>query len=222
MRSGPGFRLARSAVFAGVCVVTSALGHAMMSGSPMPAWAVGYALAGVTAGAWWLTGRERGALVVTGSTVVTQLALHVVFMLSQMVHGTGIPTTGPAAMPGVPGMDPALYGGTAASGSSAVAHPGMGMGSHEWSTGMLLAHTLAALVCGLWLWRGEAAVYRLGRALATFLAAPLRRALFAFAAPRPRKAPRTRAVAAPAARLGHWALRHSVIRRGPPLSPFSC
>lgn len=221
MSSGPGFRLARSAVFACVCVVASALGHAMMSGSSMPAWAVGYAFAGVTAGAWWLTGRERGAVVVTGATVVTQLVLHVVFMLSQMVHGTGMPATGSTAMAGMPGMNPASYGGPV-TGSPAATHAGMGMGSHEWSTGMLLAHTLAALVCGLWLWRGEAAVYRLGRALAIFLVAPLRRALLVFAATRPRKAPRTRAVAAPAPRLGHWALRHSVIRRGPPLSLFSC
>lgn len=219
MSSGPGFRLARSAVFAAVCVVTSALGHAMMSGSSMPAWAVGYAFAGVTAGAWWLTGRERGAVMVTGSTVVTQLVLHVVFMFSQMVHGTGLPATAPTAMAGMPGMNPASYGGTVV-GAGAQAHAGMGMGSHEWSTGMLLAHTLAALVCGLWLWRGEAAVYLLGRALATFLVAPLRLALLVFAATRPRSAPRTGAVATPTTQFGHWALRHSVIRRGPPLSLF--
>jgi hypothetical protein len=221
MSSGPGFRLARSAVFAGVCVVTSALGHAMMSGSSMPAWAVGYAFAGVTAGAWWLTGRERGAVVVTGAAVVTQLVLHVVFMLSQMVHGTGLPASGPTAMAGMPGMNPALYGGTA-SGSPTVSHAGMGMRSHEWSAGMLLAHTAAAAVCGLWLWRGEAAVYRLGRALATFLVAPLRVALLVYAATGPRKAPRTRAVATPTTQLGRWALRHSVSRRGPPLTLFSC
>lgn len=200
-------------------MVTSALGHAMMSGSSMPAWAVGYAFAGVTAGAWWLAGRERGALVVTGSTVVTQLVLHVAFMLSQMVHGTGLPATGSTAMAGMPGMDPASYGGP---GSPVASHAGMGMPPHEWSMGMLLAHTLAALVCGLWLWRGEAAVYQLGRALAAFLVAPLRRALLVFTATGPRKAPRPRAVDAPAPRCGHGALRHCVIRRGPPLRVFSC
>ncbi|MEH0550704.1 hypothetical protein [Streptomyces sp. B21-101] len=31
--------------------------------------------------AWWVAGRERGAVVVTASTVVTQLALHSLFDL---------------------------------------------------------------------------------------------------------------------------------------------
>jgi hypothetical protein len=222
MSSGPGFRLARSAVFAAVCVVASALGHAMMSGSSMPVWALGYAFAGVTAGAWWLAGRERGALAVTGATVVTQLSLHVLFMVSQMVHGTGVPATDAATLAGMPGMGSSTLSVSTVAGSQGATHAGMNMGSHEWSMGMLLAHTLAALVCGLWMWRGEAAVYRLGRALAAFLVAPLRRALLVCGTTGAPTAPRTRADVAPATRFRRcWTLRHSVIRRGPPVSPVS-
>ncbi|MFJ9743271.1 hypothetical protein [Streptomyces sp. NPDC101166] len=42
------------------------------------------------------------------------------------------------------------------------------------STGMLAAHLLAALVCGLWLAHGERAAFRVLRALAGWFAAPLR------------------------------------------------
>lgn len=77
--TGPGFRLARAAVFAAVCVVASALGHALMSGQTVPVWAVAFAFTATTAGAWWLTGRERGAFVVTGSAMAAQCVLHTVF-----------------------------------------------------------------------------------------------------------------------------------------------
>lgn len=214
MTSGPGFRLARSAVFAGVCVVVTGLGHALMSGAGMPVWALGYAFACVTAGAWWLTGRERGAVVVTGATVGTQLALHGLFTLSQMVPGLGTsaagdPSQSTPSMPGMPGM---LMPAPASADSHLAAH----MAAHEWSAGMLLAHTLAAVVCGLWLWRGEAAAHRLGRALAAFAMAPLRRALRAFAVPAP-TAPAFPPVYVAAVRLPELrVLRHAVVRRGPP------
>ncbi|MBB1247342.1 hypothetical protein GL263_27915, partial [Streptomyces durbertensis] len=41
------------------------------------------------------------------------------------------------------------------------------------SAGMLAAHLLAAAVCGLWLWRGETALFRLLRLLRTLALPPL-------------------------------------------------
>ncbi|PYC76120.1 hypothetical protein C7C46_23175 [Streptomyces tateyamensis] len=104
-----------------------------------------------------------------------------------------------------------------------------------WSFGltpaMLAGHLLAALVAGWWLRRGEAAVWRLvrlsGRAAARelrTLAAPLHRALALVAAV-------LRGLLAPAEQAGpvrrrergeRWLptaliLRHSVVRRGPPV-----
>ncbi|MEU8762979.1 hypothetical protein [Streptomyces sp. NPDC048659] len=93
----------------------------------------------------------------------------------------------------------------------------MGAGS---GAGMLLAHLLAALACGLWLARGEAALFTLARAVAAAAFTPLRLALAAERLPavlapvppvlRPvRTAPYTR-------RLRGVVLAHTVSRRGPP------
>ncbi len=40
MTAGWGLRTVRAAVFAVVCVLLAALGHVMMSGSQVPAWAL--------------------------------------------------------------------------------------------------------------------------------------------------------------------------------------
>jgi hypothetical protein len=203
MTTGPAFRLARAAIFAAVCVATTGLGHALMS-EAVPGWAVAYAFAATTAGAWWLAGRrERGAPAVTGSTVVAQLALHGLFAGAQaFVHA-------PADADGMSGAGMVHM------------HHAAGPG---WSVGMALAHTLAALVCGLWLWRGEAAVFRVGRALAAFVFAPLRRARRAHAFAGTRPAPVRRGVAAgrPLPPPHRVLLRHAVSRRGPPVSPVCC
>jgi hypothetical protein len=216
MTSGPGFRLARSAIFAAVCVATTALGHALMSGASLPGWAVGYAFAGVTSGAWWLTGRERGALVVTGATVATQGVLHSLFVLSHLVTGPSGTATGMSGMSGMQGMA-GMTGMDA--GHSAAA---LGSTGRTWTLGMFLAHLLAALVCALWLWRGEAAAYRLGRALAAFVCAPLRLALRALAPAALPAPPRSRAASGPVRALRGSPLRHVVIRRGPPPLPAWC
>ncbi|WP_327365204.1 hypothetical protein [Streptomyces sp. NBC_01217] len=211
MTSRPGFRLARSAIFAAVCVVTTALGHSMMSGVAPPTWAVACALAAATGGAWWLTGRERGASAVTGSTVATQLVLHTCFSLLQA----------PTAMGSMHGME-----GPHGMAGMESAHHAMPMSAasswHGWNTGMVLAHALAALVCGLWLWRGEVAAFRLGRALAAFVFAPLCRACLVLARSVPRLPP-DRVVTAPRTRrLRRSPLLHVVSRRGPPAPPVCC
>jgi hypothetical protein len=206
MTSGPAFRLARAAVFAAVCVTVTGLGHAVMSRT-VPVWAVGYAFAATTAGAWWLAGRrERGGLAVTGSTVAAQFALHGWFSLAQaFAAAPAAPMdTGEAAVTGhhVPGA----MGGMPMSASV----------TGGWSMGMASAHALAAVLCGLWLWRGEAAAFRAGRALAAFVLGPLRRAV------RVDVSARTPAPARPVSFFGpvrapyRAPLWHTVSRRGPP------
>ncbi|MFD3314245.1 hypothetical protein [Streptomyces sp. NPDC058694] len=216
MTSGIAFRLARAAVFAAVCVVTAALGHALMSGAGLPWWAVGYAFAVTTAAAWWLTGRERGLGLVTGATVLAQLGLHQLFGLAQRARSSD-----------------AFMSTTSMDAGHTHTHP---MGPEPTDTllmggdvGMFAAHLLAALVCGVWLWRGEEAAfrtaraiaYRTGRLLGTALFEPLRRALRALrvsAATRsagPVRAP----VFVPVRPLRGVLLEYAVARRGPPVAP---
>ncbi|MEU0577545.1 hypothetical protein ABZ465_09630 [Streptomyces griseoincarnatus] len=82
------------------------------------------------------------------------------------------------------------------------------------STGMLAAHVLAALLCGLWLAHGERAAFRILRAFAGWLAAPLRLPLTLPAPPhRPRiRVRRSRAARTPRRLL----LVCTITSRGPP------
>ncbi|MCX4766460.1 hypothetical protein OG562_36915 [Streptomyces sp. NBC_01275] len=177
-------RMLRAAMFAAVCVVLAALGHVMMSGDGA-SWQV---LVGGAVGAggagWCLTGRERGVPLVTGGAVGVQAVLHSVFSL--------VPT---AADHDMEAMGPAEGGGSA-------------------SAGMLAAHLLAALLCGLWLAYGERAVFRLLRAVAGWLAAPLRRP---FDRPAPPVRPRAGAIRGRSEQAPHMLLlAHAITSRGPP------
>ncbi|WP_087929047.1 hypothetical protein [Streptomyces albireticuli] len=80
-----GPRTLRAAMFAVVCVLLAALGHAVMSGTTVPWWAVVVALSGTGSAAWFLAGRERGPLLITLATVGAQTALHHFFALAQNV-----------------------------------------------------------------------------------------------------------------------------------------
>ncbi|WP_460071302.1 hypothetical protein [Streptomyces sp. YKOK-I1] len=139
----------RAAVFAAVCVLLAALGHVMMSGEVLSWWAPGAGFAATGAAGWCLTGRERGVPAVTAVALAAQAGLHFAFSLAPLA------TTGP--MGGMEHMGPTVaIGGTSPS-------------------GMTAAHGLAALLCGLWLAFGERAGFRVLRAVAGWLTAPLRR-----------------------------------------------
>ncbi|WKX73511.1 PE-PGRS family protein [Streptomyces sp. XD-27] len=98
-------RALRAAVFAAVCVLLAALGHAVMSGAAVPWWAIASALAVTGGAAWCLAGRERGPLLVTGATVGAQLALHTVFTLAQeAAAGRSVPSAGAGAGAGAAGV----------------------------------------------------------------------------------------------------------------------
>lgn len=204
-------RTIRAAVFAAVCVVLAALGHVMMSGDHVP-WSTllaGWAVTGVAG--WCLAGRERGLHLVVAVAVAVQTALHSAFSL------------GPAA-PAASGADsmdmPPMHHGMGSmshdmsSGAMESMSPHMGhVPGGDSSLGMLTAHLLAALLCGLWLGHGERAVFRLLRAVGSRLAAPLR-LLFALPAPPPPPVRERR-------RSSHrnprrLLLVHAITTRGPP------
>ncbi|MET9527640.1 hypothetical protein ACH49O_23820 [Streptomyces coeruleorubidus] len=214
MTAGWCARTIRAAVFAAVCVVLAALGHVMMSGDHVP---LGTLLAGwavTSAVGWCLAGRERGLRLVVAVAVAVQTALHSAFSLAPAA---------PLRSPRMDSMDPGA-GGMGSMGhdmgsmdsmsvSEHLGHAGHTPGGGS-SLGMLAAHLLAALLCGLWLGHGERAVFRLLRAVGGWLAAPLR-LLFALPAPPP-----------PPVRARRWSsdraprlllLVHAITSRGPPV-----
>jgi hypothetical protein len=217
MTAGRCSRTVRAAVFAAVCVLLAALGHVMMSGSHVPAWVLSAGLAVTGAAGWCLTGRERGLPLIVAVVVGTQTLLHSAFSVAQSatVWSASMGSTHMGGTDGTGSMDMAP---TARVGTSHMDHMGdmaHSTGGGTTSSGMLAAHLLAALLCGLWLAHGERAAFRILRAVGGWLAAPLRLLL---ALPAPPHAPRlrvrrSRSHRAPRLRL----LVHAITHRGPPL-----
>ncbi|MER7794939.1 hypothetical protein [Streptomyces sp. NPDC097640] len=219
MEAGHVLRALRAAVFAAVCVLLAALGHALMSGAAVPWWVIGAAVPLVGGAAWCLAGRERGPLAVVAATVGAQTALHVAFGLAQgALPGTGTgagagapsgaaPTHAPMSMPTSMPMSGHAHEAMA----SAPLPGGQGYGA----LGMWSAHLVAALLCGMWLSGGEQAAFRLVRTLATGLFAPLLTLLYG--APRVPARPRVRAARhGGSQRLRRLLLAHVIATRGPP------
>ncbi|MCZ7456904.1 hypothetical protein [Streptomyces sp. WMMC940] len=82
------------------------------------------------------------------------------------------------------------------------------------SWGMLAAHLLAALLTGLWLAYGERAAFRILRAVAGWLTAPLRLLL---ALPAPPRRPRLRGRRRPSRASRLLPLVYAIVSRGPPV-----
>ncbi|GGV81773.1 hypothetical protein GCM10010228_55450 [Streptomyces massasporeus] len=214
-------------MFAAVCVVLAALGHVMMAEAVVAWWALAAGAAAVGGSAWLLAGRERGLHVVVPFTVAAQTALHAWFSATQTA-------VSPAPAPSMPahthamehgthslpmshsghGMDGMASMGHGMDGMDTLASAGHGMAGMS-STGMLAAHLLAALLCGLWLAHGERAAFRILRALAGWLVAPLRLLL---RLPAPPHRPRVRARRGDSARAPRrLLLTHAITTRGPPV-----
>ncbi|AZK95668.1 MULTISPECIES: hypothetical protein [Streptomyces] len=87
MRAGSGLRLAHTAVLVAVCVVVSGTGHALASGTSLPAAAYGIAVPPVCLLAWRLTRKERSAGVVVSVGAAVQAFLHLLF--GAVPHGSG-------------------------------------------------------------------------------------------------------------------------------------
>ncbi|MEV0115249.1 hypothetical protein AB0H77_18675 [Streptomyces sp. NPDC050844] len=253
MSAGWCCRAGRAAVFAAVCVLLAALGHVMMSGSPVSWWALGAGTVGAGGAAWALAGRERGLPAVVSLAVAAQAALHSGFSLAQTLAtprtgGTSLvrqwvrnvlclPSADMGSMDmGSMGSMGSMGGGTGDGSAMSSAMTGMQHMQHGEHmqhmgdagqaaahmhhmggmspTGMLAAHLLAALLCGLWLAHGERAVFRIARSFAGWLVAPLRLPVAASVpAPRPRVRPRrSRSVRTPR----QFLLVHAITSRGPP------
>ncbi|KOV60467.1 hypothetical protein [Streptomyces sp. MMG1121] len=264
MSVGGVFRVLRAAVFAAVCVVLAAIGHVLMSGSPISWWVLLGCTTAVGGLAWALGGAERGRSAVVALTVAVQTCLHICFTLAQtgrqpamaapddgaairqwasyllcgadpdpgaaaraydlavragLTHSMRLPSSqgtgtmrhaghvmpGTGDMAGMPGM-------SSMPGMTGMHHMDGMTGTASW--GMLLAHLLAAVLCGLWLAQGERAAFRLLRALADRAFVPLRLVL-AVLLPVPRRPlcrPRRRRVRRPRRLL----LVHTLTTRGPP------
>ncbi|ANP51067.1 hypothetical protein J2Z21_009619 [Streptomyces griseochromogenes] len=252
MSVGGLFRVLRAVVFAAVCVVLAAIGHVLMSGSPLPWWAVLASVTGVGAVAWVLGGTERGRTGVIALTVGVQTCLHMCFTLAQagrhpvmaapddaaavrqwaccLLRGTG-PGPGSTAtaydlelrfgltrrmpLPVAHDIVPMNHVGHPMTGMGGVAgmHQMGGMTGTA-SSGMLAAHLLAAVLCGLWLAQGERAAFRLLRALADRAFVPLLLVL-AVLLPFPRR-PRPRLCHRRVRRPRRLLLGHTLTTRGPP------
>ncbi|MFE4689749.1 hypothetical protein ACFRH6_06795 [Streptomyces sp. NPDC056749] len=258
MKPGRCSRAARAALFAAVCVLLAATGHVLMSGAPVSGRVLSAALAGTTAAAWVLAGRERGLLAVTAAAVAAQTALHAGFTYVQslaqppppmesfarqwaekllcgdgatvlserdavaIVTDAGLGSVISRPPPGTfaPEADPvgqslhAVHGmHTDAAGTMQAVHGGQGVFAAA-PTGMLAAHLLAAVLCGLWLAYGERALFRVLRALAWRLRTPLQLLLRPAAPPR---RPRRRVRRRPAQQsFTQLLLVHSITSRGPP------
>ncbi|MGY0071420.1 hypothetical protein ACWZEH_32555 [Streptomyces sp. QTS137] len=238
MTAGGCSRALRAAVFAAVCVLLTSLGHVMMSETAVPWWAMTAGAATTGGTAWLLADRERGPALVGSFTVAAQVVLHTWFSLTQAVvhpetsrdgtlvrrwqdHLVGGSHGGPGAeheaVPASMGFmrhpTGALHSVASTDHMGAAHSPDHGTGGMS-STGMLAAHLLAALLCGLWLAHGERAAFRILRALGGWLVAPLRLIL---RSPEPPHRPRVRARRGRSARaLRRLLLAHVIVSRGPP------
>ncbi|MGW6539483.1 hypothetical protein ACWGDD_27125 [Streptomyces sp. NPDC055011] len=172
-------RLLRAAVFTAVCVVLSALGHALAACAGIAPWSLLAGFLGVFGVTVLLTGRERSLGFVVATLAGGQLGLHLLFglgrrqlalsteaddalvrMAAKLVCGAGAASLTPGDAAGIldrAGIAPASAQGHAGLHGAAAAPtdallPGLPM---------LLGHLLAAVVAGWLLRRGDLALVRL-------------------------------------------------------------
>ncbi|NGN68584.1 hypothetical protein G5C51_32410 [Streptomyces sp. A7024] len=196
-RAGADLRLIRAAVFTAVCVVLSAGGHVLASGTAVPLWTLGLAAAGVFVLAAACAGRERSLPGIAALLGIGQLGLHCLYGTGQHTAAPG--TAGPGHESGAMALAKRLlcnehtiplgegrarqivanagFNPDKLAPAQDAAHGAMADGgSHAaslwdvsmYSLPMLLGHVLAALAAGWLLRRGEAAVWRLVRLTAGF------------------------------------------------------
>ncbi|MEU0358458.1 hypothetical protein [Streptomyces cyaneofuscatus] len=208
MGAGTALRLVRTALFAVVCVAVSGLGHALMSGGPLPLPPLLAVLVPVAAAGWLLARRRRNAPVTVSAHVLGQLGLHAYFT----AYATGGAHHAHGAMPHATHAGPA----------GDVSHRMELLAAFDasvFTTGMAASHAVAGLICGWWLWRGEVALARLGRCLAYVVRTPLRTAwrLWSATPHDGLSSPRPRTRRRPGRRLQDLLALHAISRRGPPL-----
>ncbi|MFE3168836.1 hypothetical protein [Streptomyces sp. NPDC059224] len=207
MSASPAVRSLRAAVFAAVCVLLAAAGHALAMGRMPSLWADAAGFVAVFGLGRALAARERGLPEIGAGMLLTQAGLHTGFDAARAATPAPQRTTGMTHMgmahTGVVHMSHMSMAGAAP-------HP------HALTAHATLAHVLAALVASWWLRCGEAAVWSLLRraaALVPGLAAWWRDAPLPGPAAGPHLVP-----AGPIRPRRLLALRHTVSRRGPPVA----
>ncbi|MFE7117531.1 hypothetical protein ACFU99_19160 [Streptomyces sp. NPDC057654] len=216
--TGEQWRAVRAALFTAVCLTLSAGSHVVLSRTPLPLPTVAVLCVALFTVAYALAGRERGYGSIAALLVPLELAADTVFTTGQHAcYGrSGGPVTGPLRSMGV---DLLCRGGdfgtplarlTAHRGDPA---PLFSTASAPWL--LLAAHVAVGLLAAAWLRRGEVALRRLLRAVASLAFRPLLLAVAVIAATARPTAPVVSYGRAPLARTLPQ-LFHSVLRRGPP------
>lgn len=195
MTASPSVRVLRAAVFAALCVLLAAGGHALATGTAPPVWVQASGFVPVFGAGCLLGARERSLAAIGAGTLTAQGGLHLAFDAVR-----------PHPMMFMRGMY-GMHDMTA-----------MHMGhSHALTPHATAAHVGAAVVLTWWLRRGEAALWSLLRRAATLvpgLAAWWRVRGGAGTLP---AAPDAVCLCADGPRsLRRLLLRHAVQRRGPP------
>ncbi|WP_327120479.1 hypothetical protein OHB12_16505 [Nocardia sp. NBC_01730] len=181
-------RTARALLFAGIGVSLSALGHAATAGHSVPLSALVLAFAATGSVAWALADRQRGFSAIGGGLAVMQAVLHLWF--------------------GVASISSEHDSSHGAAAESPVVHGGPGT--------MVAAHAAAAMVCAVWLWRGEVVLFALLAALYARTLAPLLLVLVHSSVDSNPRIPVQIDHRTAIPRAG--VLRHVMARRGPPVA----
>ncbi|MBS2536266.1 hypothetical protein KGQ20_26225 [Catenulispora sp. NF23] len=153
----------RAAVFAAVCTLLAVAAHRLMSVSDIPVTAIALGAAAVFCFARIAAALGERRLATIGLLVGgSQIGLHLLFQAAQAQSALSVQSvsslpSGSAGTMSMPGMaDIPAMGGMGGM-------PGMAGGSSSsflgTTTGMTIAHVLAALVTAWWLRRGEAALF---------------------------------------------------------------
>ena len=200
----------RAGVFAAVCVVLSMAGHDLMASRPAPAWAGWAALAGVTAVGYCLADRRRPAWWIVLAVEAAQACLHLWFAWCIAPD--------PGAAPARPAMT--MHGGV----HHVVSTWTMSQSGGTSGLGMTGAHALAGMLVALWLYAGERALWRPLGLIAESLLDPALRvfALLVLADVVVDRRPRgTADRGEDEVRPVVAALRHVLVRRGPPRDTYA-
>ncbi|MEU6928048.1 hypothetical protein [Streptomyces sp. NPDC046374] len=178
-------RMLRAAVFTAVCVVLSALGHALAACAGIALWSIAAGFLGVFGITVLFTGRERSLPAIVGALTVGQLGLHALFgfgqrrltmgaetdqalvrLAAKLVCGQGGTSLSPADAARIvsdAGLTPAATGGHGHMAGMTGGATAAGAAELMPSLPMLLGHLLAALATGWLLRRGDLALGRLVR-----------------------------------------------------------
>ncbi|MET7696687.1 hypothetical protein [Streptomyces sp. NPDC005485] len=202
MSASPAVRSLRAAVFAVLCVLLAAGGHALASGQAPPLWVDAAGFLPVFAAGVLLGGRERSLMGIGCGMLAAQAGLHLAFEAAESRMRT------PMVMHGASMAQAHMSHGHTV--RAHMAHP------HALVAHATAGHVAAALLATWWLRRGEAALWSLLRRAAVLV--PGLAAWW-----RVRTAPPQPLVPGGACRgvvalrpFQQVLLRHAVSRRGPP------